>query len=52
MNRTFALSAMLIVAPIAFAGEVESGLKKGAGAPAFTVLDVTGPKAGTKLCYR
>ena len=37
--------------PAAPAGEVESGLKPGATAGAFYVEDVTGPRAGTSLCY-
>lgn len=34
------------------AGAVESGLKVGDYAGAFTVLDVTGPSKGEELCYR
>jgi hypothetical protein len=34
------------------AGDVKSGLAIGDAPAAFTVQDVTGPKAGEKLCYR
>jgi hypothetical protein len=34
------------------AAEISSGLKPGDAPAAFQVQDVTGPAAGTKLCYR
>src|ERR1700677_1405061 len=34
------------------AAEIASGLKPGEPPAAFQVQDVTGPAAGTKLCYR
>jgi hypothetical protein len=40
-----------IVAASAFAA-VESGLKPGTPAPAFDVVDVSGPNKGKQLCYR
>ena len=33
-------------------GPIVSGLQPGAKAPAFQVLDCTGPNTGKKLCYR
>ena len=46
-----ALMVGLMVAPSVDA-EVKSGLQKGTPAPFFLVNDCTGPKQGTKLCYR
>jgi hypothetical protein len=42
----------LVLGTAAVAGEVKSGLEKGASPDAFNVNDVTGPAAGTSLCYR
>lgn len=56
--RKLSLLAMagLATAVIGFvsvkAAEVASGLKPGKAPAAFQVQDVTGPAAGTKLCYR
>jgi hypothetical protein len=36
----------------AVAGEIKSGLEKGASPDAFNVKDITGPAKGTSLCYR
>ncbi|MGH7127483.1 MAG: hypothetical protein ACREIV_02865, partial [Planctomycetaceae bacterium] len=47
------LAFALLAGGVALAGgNVESGLKEGEFPKAFTVLDVTGPKAGERLCYR
>lgn len=48
-------AALLAVAGCAIAEKKEpvvSGLQLGAKAPAYQVLDCTGPNAGKKLCYR
>ena len=48
-------AALLVVAGCATAEKKEpivSGLQPGAKAPAFQVLDCTGPNTGKKLCYR
>jgi hypothetical protein len=42
----------LFPASSATAAEITSGLKPGDAPAAFFVQDVTGPAAGTKLCYR
>ena len=54
MNRILVSSAALLIVAVAVseAADVKSGLVPGQGVQAFTVLDITGPKAGTKLCYR
>lgn len=61
MRRPFAFATALglsAVLGLAFsasnarAGDLKSGLAVGDAPPAFTVQDVTGPKAGEKLCYR
>ena len=55
MKKCFAaFAAVLIVsAGLAMAAEIQSGLEKGKGVPAFNVKDVTGPnKDGDELCYR
>ncbi len=48
--------ALLMVAACSFASakdsELKSGLQVGERTPAYVVNDVTGPKAGTSLCYR
>ena len=46
-----ALSLMLL-GSFAIASDTKSGLEPGDRAGAFYVEDATGPKAGTKLCYR
>ncbi|RLS51167.1 MAG: hypothetical protein DWH91_19775 [Planctomycetota bacterium] len=51
MKKLFAIAAM-IVATCVFAQAEEKCLAVGDGVAAFNVLDVTGPSAGTKLCYR
>jgi hypothetical protein len=44
--------AALGLAVSAFAADkIESGLKPGAGTPAFQVVDVSGPNKGKQLCY-
>ena len=53
----FPLFALLASASFAFAGdakaaEVKSGLTAGESPAAFNVKDITGPNAGTSLCYR
>ncbi len=50
MKKLFAVVAML-VACVAVQAE-EKCLAVGDGVGAFDVVDVTGPAAGTKLCYR
>ena len=60
MMRQFGFSRSLTAAAVvgmglvacSYAAEIESGLKPGQGPPAFQVQDVTGPAAGTSLCYR
>jgi hypothetical protein len=42
----------VVPASSAKAAEINSGLKPGDAPAAFQVQDVTGPAAGTKLCYR
>lgn len=44
-------SVALVGASVAIAG-LKSGLDVGERVPAFYVVDVTGPSAGEKLCYR
>jgi hypothetical protein len=52
MKKFVAFSlAVALVGSTAFAG-VKSGLEKGARVGAYNVLDITGPRAGEKLCYR
>ena len=51
----FGLSSVLALGylSVAVAGDgLKSGLQVGDSAPPFHVLDVTGPSAGTKLCYK
>ena len=45
-------AAMLLVAGMVIAAEVESGLKVGEAPDAYNVKDITGPNAGKSLCYR
>lgn len=55
MKKCFATFASVLVATasLAMAAEIQSGLEKGKGVPAFNVKDVTGPnKEGDELCYR
>lgn len=49
---TAATLALALAVGSAEAGDVKSGLDLGAAPGAFNVNDVTGPKAGTSLCYR
>ncbi len=56
--RVFPVVAVLLIAAPLLGGEaagkgekLKSGFEKGAGVPAFTVLDVTGPNSGKSLCY-
>jgi hypothetical protein len=51
MKLGLAIAATGMMAVSAFAA-VESGLKPGAPAPPFQVVDVTGPHKGEQLCYR
>ena len=44
--------AAVLVAGLATAAELQSGLPKGEFVPPFTVCDVTGPSKGEELCYR
>ena len=53
MKRIFAsVFALLVVASVAVAANVKSGLEVGDSPAAFNVRDITGPKAGKTLCYR
>jgi len=45
-------AAVLLVAGMVVAAEVESGLKVGESVGAYNVKDITGPNAGKSLCYR
>lgn len=45
-------AAVLLVAGVVIAADVESGLKVGESVGAYNVKDITGPHAGTSLCYR
>ena len=46
------LGLMVSACQFASAADLKSGLQVDASPPAFNVTDVTGPNAGTKLCYR
>lgn len=47
------VSALVVGTAIADdAQQLKSGLQVGEFAPPFDVFDVTGPNAGTTLCYR
>lgn len=46
------MAVCLLMAGVAFAGELKSGLPVGDRVPAFNVRDITGPSAGKTLCYR
>ena len=50
LSVAFVASAMFASALIA--AELKSGLQVGEAPPAYNVVDVTGPRAGDKLCYR
>jgi len=54
MKKLVALSvaAVLAVASMASAADVESGLEPGSFVGAFQVRDITGPQKGKSLCYR
>ena len=46
------MAVCLLMAGVAFAGELKSGLPVGDSVPAFNVRDITGPSKGQTLCYR
>lgn len=53
MNRLLTVAALVLFAGVAIAADsVKSGLAVGDGVAPFNVKDITGPKAGTSLCYR
>lgn len=54
MKKCFGVlfAAALMMTSQAQAGDVKSGLQVGDYPGAFNVTDITGPSAGTKLCYR
>lgn len=55
MRKFFALCALALAVSFTGTGtaaDIKSGLQVGDYPGAFTVLDVTGPQAGQKLCYR
>ena len=49
LGLVFAAVGLLAVSASA---AVDSGLQPGTPAPAFQVVDVSGPKKGQQLCYR
>ena len=53
MKLRLALAALgVLAASAATAAGLESGMKVGERTTAFQVVDVTGPKKGSQLCYR
>src|SRR5690349_9466877 len=52
MKRLLSVAIAISMVTAAVAGEVKSGLEKGANPGAFQVKDITGPSKGTSLCYR
>ena len=52
MKRLLSVAIAISMVTAAIAGEVKSGLEKGANPGAFQVKDITGPSKGTSLCYR
>lgn len=44
--------AALSTGALLLAAEIQSGLQVGDSTRAFNVKDITGPAAGTSLCYR
>ena len=51
--RTFlALTIVASAVSVGTAADIKSGLQVGDYPAAFYVADITGPAAGTKLCYR
>ncbi|MFY9255893.1 MAG: hypothetical protein WAO83_20735 [Fuerstiella sp.] len=52
MRTILALTVLAASTMTANAADIESGLQVGAYPGAYNVLDVTGPSAGEKLCYR
>jgi hypothetical protein len=55
MRRLIGAALLVLAASVAAvvaAGDLKSGLQTGDAAGAFDVKDVTGPRAGTSLCYR
>ena len=52
MKRFLVPLALVAAGAAAVAADLKSGLQVGEPAGYFQVHDVTGPKAGTDLCYR
>ncbi len=52
MNRFLVPIALVAACASASAADLKSGLQVGEAAGYFEVHDVTGPKAGSDLCYR
>jgi hypothetical protein len=52
MKRWLALAAVAMVAGLGLAADKADALQVGEEVEAFHVKDVTGPAAGTELCYR
>ena len=52
MKRYLVPLAVVAVCATAVAADLKSGLQVGEAAGYFEVHDVTGPKAGSDLCYR
>jgi hypothetical protein len=53
MKRYIApVAALFVIAGLAIAGEVKSGLDLGETTTPFNVKDITGPNKGKSLCYR
>lgn len=50
LNWSLPLAA--VAACVGFAADLKSGLQPGDTSQSFHVMDVTGPSAGKKLCYR
>jgi hypothetical protein len=52
MKKLLAVLSVACCATVAWAAENAESLKEGDSVAAFYVVDVTGPSAGEKLCYR
>ena len=52
MKRFLVPLVVVAACAAASAGDLKSGLQVGESAGYFQVHDVTGPKAGSDLCYR
>jgi len=52
MKRFLVPIAVVAACASVSAADLKSGLQVGEAAGYFEVHDVTGPKAGTELCYR